>query len=488
MQQNLITRWLLTTCALASAMLIATATLAQPPHDHAEPVVEPAKTYAECISRLAAQSAAIERALASGDKSAVDTAAYTIAELAKTLGKVALTDASVSKEKVKAANLTGKEIATEAGEVHEAAEAGKLDEAKSHFGHLKPLIDKLTSGGATAPAPPEKFVCEMHCEGTKLYDAPGTCPICKMDLTALSKTPFYAKITAPGSVEAGKPVTIEIRLLDPTGNAVKNLDVVHEFPLHFMLMSEDLSFYSHEHPTRRADGVFMLNSFTFPFGGKFIVYSDFTPTGASNQVSKSEFTVPAGAIPKHEPVKLVSNYDGIGSSGDYEFRVRCNGSEFFAGQDSFLRYGIDLNHKPVADLQPLMGAMGHLVIVSADFKHFVHAHPLPLGAAAKQASPAGGGGEHAGHSHESPELMAKAKDMLLGNGTDSDVIFHAVFPEPGWYRAFAQFQHKGKVLTYAVSMEVKPNPGGAVPAAPAPGHDHTGHTPAAPAPAPAGGK
>ena len=50
--------------------------------------------------------------------------------------------------------------------------------------------------------------------------------------------------------------------------------------------------------------------------------------------------------------------------------------------------------------------------------------------------------------------------MLLGNGNKSDVVFHVVFPEPGLYRAFAQFQHKGKPLMYAVTIDVKPNPSG----------------------------
>ena len=32
--------------------------------------------------------------------------------------------------------------------------------------------------------------------------------------------------------------------------------------------------------------------------------------------------------------------------------------------------------KPVTDLQPYLGAMGHLVVISSDGKDYVHAHPI----------------------------------------------------------------------------------------------------------------
>lgn len=61
-------------------------------------------------------------------------------------------------------------------------------------------------------------------------------------------------------------------------------------------------------------------------------------------------------VPLHENIKLESDFDGVGKDGDYEFRVRCNGQDFVAGEDMFMRYGIDLKNKPVMDLQPLMEA------------------------------------------------------------------------------------------------------------------------------------
>ena len=111
-----------------------------------------------------------------------------------------------------------------------------------------------------------------------------------------------------------------------------------------------------------------------------------------------------------------------------------------------------------------MGAMGHLVIVSQDFKHYVHAHPLDFE-----------GVEHPGmeHHHQDPTVLERGRAVLFGNGTKWDVVFHAVFPEPGRYRAFAQFKHKGKVLTYAVTIDAR-QPDGTERALPPamPGHTH----------------
>src|SRR5690606_29519472 len=34
-----------------------------------------------------------------------------------------------------------------------------------------------------------RYECPMHCEGEKTYGAPGSCPVCKMDLVAVGETP-----------------------------------------------------------------------------------------------------------------------------------------------------------------------------------------------------------------------------------------------------------------------------------------------------------
>jgi hypothetical protein len=421
---------------------------------HTHIVAPPPADCAAAISRAADLTTALDKALsgAKPDPQAADNA-FELATLAKSLGRLALADTSVPPDKVKPINLAGKSIADAADALHDALDNNKPDAARAALATLKPLIANLS-----AALPPDPYICEMRCEGKKSYDHPGKCPICKMDLIHQSAAPFAVQITASSpsdAIVAGKPISLDIRLLDQAGDPVGGIDVVHEHTLHLIIVSEDLSFYAHEHPTRTPDGVFHLAGFTFPFGSRFVAFADFTPTAVPgkepiNRIARTEFTVPQGDTATHKPFVLKENEDDVIHDGPYELRIRCNAGKFFARQDSYLRYGVDLNNKSVTDLEPLMGAMGHLVIISADTKKYIHAHPL------------------------TGTLPAAA--TLYSNGQPSDVTFHTIFPEPGFYRAFAQFQHKGRIILSAVTIDAKVSAAGLPSAAPTmPAHEHN-HT------------
>jgi hypothetical protein len=68
----------------------------------------------------------------------------------------------------------------------------------------------------------------------------------------------------------------------------------------------------------------------------------------------------------------------------------------------------------VNDVQPYLGALGHLILVHEDGETFVHSHP--------------------------DELDPKA-------GKDGHLAFLARFPKPGRYRGWVQIQRAGVVET-----------------------------------------
>jgi hypothetical protein len=69
--------------------------------------------------------------------------------------------------------------------------------------------------------------------------------------------------------------------------------------------------------------------------------------------------------------------------------------------------------RPPPDLEPYLGALGHLMVVHQDGETFVHCHP-------DERAPA----------------------------TEPGVIrFLARFPKPGLYRGWGQFQRAGRVIT-----------------------------------------
>ena len=76
------------------------------------------------------------------------------------------------------------------------------------------------------------------------------------------------------------------------------------------------------------------------------------------------------------------------------------------------------------DLEPYLGAFGHLMIIHQDGQTFVHSHPM-----------------------EDEAGIAQSK---LGN-----VAFNARFPKPGIYKAWGQFQRNDKVITIPFVFEVK---------------------------------
>jgi hypothetical protein len=75
--------------------------------------------------------------------------------------------------------------------------------------------------------------------------------------------------------------------------------------------------------------------------------------------------------------------------------------------------------RPVNDLEPWLGALGHLLLIHQDGETFAHAHP---------------------------------DERERGVGRDGRIPFLVRLPKPGPYKGWLQFQRKGKVETVEVSV------------------------------------
>ena len=260
----------------------------------------------------------------------------------------------------------------------------------------------------------KQYACPMHCEGAKRYDQPGNCPVCGMMLRLVSAERYAADVrSASGPLRAGMPATLEFQLRDPAGRKVERLEIVHEKPLHLMIVSEDLSWFAHVHPIPDGHGHFRL-LVTFPAGGIYVLFHDFTPPGVGMQVVPVELKVDGrrrAAVPlvvddtRHQ---LVDGYD-----------VTLTHTALALDAECALTFRLTRGGKPVTDLEPFLGAMGHLVVISADRATYVHSHPLQ------------------------------------GNATTGPAIqFNTTFPRTGVYKAWGQFQRHGKVITVPFVFEV----------------------------------
>lgn len=180
----------------------------------------------------------------------------------------------------------------------------------------------------------------------------------------------WRPFSTPG-LAPGKAAILEIRLLDPDGKLVKNLEVVHEKILHLLVVSRDLSWFAQEHPDIQKDGSFTIE-LTFPAPGAYFLFHDFTPQRVGQQVVRAEVTV-AGSPPKSVPLAI--DMDRSKSVDGVVVTLKTDG-KLAAEGDETLTFGLSANDKPITDLERYLGAMGHLVILSQDLEHFVHSHPL----------------------------------------------------------------------------------------------------------------
>lgn len=232
--------------------------------------------------------------------------------------------------------------------------------------------------------------------------------------------------TNPDAVKAGEPTTLELTVKNANGETVKDLNIVHEKPLHLLIVSEDLVEFYHEHPEPQADGSFKT-SFTFKNGGRFKFYADFTPKDVKQMVKTFSLTVAGNERPA-EALKADAKFEK--TVDDLSVTMKSDGEISSASELTLNFQVLDAKtKKPVTDLQNYLGEKAHFVVISQDLRDFVHAHPM------------------------SRDNVKSEK--LAGVEAESIVSAHLTFPLPGLYKIFAQFQRNGKVTTVPFVVDVK---------------------------------
>ena len=206
--------------------------------------------------------------------------------------------------------------------------------------------------------------------------------------------------TDPAKPVAGKPTTLKIMIHGADGEMVKNFEVVHEQKVHLILVRDGLDQFAHIHPEVDSAGNATV-SYTFPTGGTYWLYADHKPTGKEQTTATAQVKI-EGDIP---PIPaLTPDVSGEIAGDGLRAKVAIEGAK--GGGEATITFDLtDSTGQPVKDLQPYMGAMGHLVVLSSDGKQYVHAHP------------------------------ADAK-----TGKSSRVVFMAHIMEPGLYKGWGQFR------------------------------------------------
>ncbi|MEV1289538.1 hypothetical protein [Micromonospora sp. NPDC049679] len=245
----------------------------------------------------------------------------------------------------------------------------------------------------------------------------------------------YTLTPASATLPAGTRVPFAFTITGPDGAPVRDFTLSHEKELHLIVVRRDLAGFQHVHPVRDAAGTWAV-PLNLADAGTYRVFADFAPTalGGDGLTLGTDVAVAGRFTPAPLPAPATTAaVDG--------YEVRMDGSPL-AGRESDLTFTVSRDGEQLTDLQPYLGAYGHLVSLRGGDLAYLHTHPTQEAHAGQRGGPR--------------------------------VSFATTFPTDGTYRLFLDFQHAGKVRTAAFTVTV----GASAPAAntrATPAHDATPH-------------
>jgi hypothetical protein len=216
----------------------------------------------------------------------------------------------------------------------------------------------------------------------------------------------YSLAVEGNRLDPQTPADFRFKVLGPDGRAVTEYRLLHERELHLIVVRRDLANFSHLHPGREADGTWHVE-LTLPSPGPYRAFADLAPKDGPEMTLTVDLTAPGEWTEQQLPAPSRSAHAG-------EYHVDLSG-QLTAGVHSEIAFRVSRDGRGV-ELEPYLGAMGHLVALRASDLTYLHVHPL------EQAS-------------------AEA------------VTFGVEVPSPGAYRLFLQFQHDLRVHTAAFTVQ-----------------------------------
>lgn len=216
------------------------------------------------------------------------------------------------------------------------------------------------------------------------------------------------------SLTAGAATDVAFRITGPDGRPVTAYTPTHDKDLHLIVVRRDLSGYQHLHPRMAGDGTWSVR-LPVAAAGQYRFFADFQPAARSEPLTLGVDLPAAGAYQPRPlpPPTRTTTVDG--------YQVSLAG-ELVPGTDSKLTLTVTKDGEPVTDLQPYLGAYGHLVALRTGDLAYLHVHP--------EGEP-GDGKTKAGPA----------------------VTFFAEVPTAGTYRLFLDFKHGDVVRTAEFTVE-----------------------------------
>jgi hypothetical protein len=224
----------------------------------------------------------------------------------------------------------------------------------------------------------------------------------------------YTLELAETRVDSAKNVPLRFRIIDSAGRPVTQYVVNHDKLLHLIVVRRDMVGFQHVHPALDGNGNWSV-PVDLSRAGDYRVFADFVPAGGEDLTLGADLHIAGAYDPRPLPVPDTSTtVDG--------YTVTLSGTPK-ANEASMLTLSVSRDGKPVTNLQPYLGAYGHLVALRASDLAYLHVHPM--------------GGPGDGTTAAGP-----------------DIAFHTTVPSSGDYRLFLDFKHDDVVRTAEFTVSV----------------------------------
>jgi hypothetical protein len=204
--------------------------------------------------------------------------------------------------------------------------------------------------------------------------------------------------------EVGTQERLRFRIVNEQGATVRDFDVEHARRMHLIVVRRDLNGFQHLHPEQTPDGGWQV-PLRLAGAGTHRVFADFSTGGESHTLGtdlQTDGRFTARELP--HPASSVQTDTGL------EVRLEQTRGE--------VRFTVFDDGRRVKDIEPYLGARGHLVALREGDLAFLHVHP----------------------------------ESEASEG--SDIRFAVSYPSEGRYRLFLQFKLDGRIHTAAFTREV----------------------------------
>jgi hypothetical protein len=193
---------------------------------------------------------------------------------------------------------------------------------------------------------------------------------------------------------------VAFQILNAEGRPVRDFQVAHEKRMHFIVVRRDFEDFQHLHPRMRDDGTW-TQRVKFAHGGSYRVFADFERGGEQHTLGADvQVAGDFRAKPLPAPRRTVRSDGGLAVT----LRAR-DGRLGFEVRDR----GVVVND----ELDPYLGAKGHLVALREGDLAYLHTHP-----------------------------------------DGDELAFETTYPSAGAYRLFVQFSYEGRIHTAAFTQQV----------------------------------